>query len=151
MLYGSMIPIAYPVAAIGFFLFYLSEKYMLLRINSFPKKVYFHLHSYMMKFIPAGVLIGWCGCALWHFIKPYNEESYLALLVGICVIALIFLAMPLLDWCIKTCNCCHRRNACKCCRRKKINPEKDDKGSQNEPGTGNVPPKTTSRSDFDAP
>ena len=108
MLYGSMIPVAYPLAAVGFFLFYSTEKYMLIRINSFPQKAYFHLHSYMMKFIPAGVLIGWCGCALWHYIYPYNEESFVALLVGICLIALIIVAMPLIDWSLKTCKCLNK-------------------------------------------
>ena len=69
--------------------------------------------------------------------------------------ALIIVAMPLIDWCLKKWNFCHRKKSCKCRRHKKITPENDAKGSQNERDSGILPPElkagATFMTDMDAP
>ena len=57
MLYGPMIPIAYPVAAISFFFEYWIDKYRFLRRDRRPANMGKNLDRTMTRFIPIGVIL----------------------------------------------------------------------------------------------
>ena len=57
MMYGPIIPIAYLITAIFFFVEYWLDKYILLRRNCRPPNIGKNLNAVILKFIPIGVFL----------------------------------------------------------------------------------------------
>ena len=57
MLYGPMLPMAYPITAISFFIEYWVDKYILLRRHTRPERMGNSLDKTIIRFLPIGVLI----------------------------------------------------------------------------------------------
>jgi len=57
MMYGPIIPIAYPIAAISFFVEYWVDKYILLRRLCRPENIGKNLNKTISRFIPVGVFL----------------------------------------------------------------------------------------------
>ena len=99
MFYGPIFPLAYLIAALGFFLMYWSDKFLLLRFQAYPQKLYSHLHNYMIAFIPFGVLLSCCSCLLFHY--DYNAAAIIPCAAGIIVSFIIIILIPLIYTCVK--------------------------------------------------
>lgn len=80
MYFGPIIPLAYPVTAISFFIEYWVNKYVLLRRHSRPEKMGENLNRSMLQFIPIGGLLNSFNSMLYHYM--YNPDSLLAGGVG---------------------------------------------------------------------
>ena len=91
MMYGPVIPIAYPIAAISYFVEYWVDKYILLRRHCRPKNLGEKLNRTMSRFIPIGVFLNCLGSMIFHY--EYNSETLIPTVTGF-VISFVFLLTP---------------------------------------------------------
>lgn len=100
MFYGPIVPLAYPIAAFGFFLTYLSDKFLLLNFQAYPQKLYDHLHKHMILFMPFGVFLSCCSLLIFHY--DYNEAALLPSVCGIVLTGTFCILLPyvykLVEW-----------------------------------------------------
>ena len=91
MTYGPMIPIAFPIAAISFFVEYWVDKYILLRRNCQPPIIGKNLVNTISRFIPIGVFLNCLFSMIFHL--HYNSETLVASLTGL-IFSFVFLLTP---------------------------------------------------------
>ena len=91
MVYGSIMPIAFPIAAISFLVEYWIDKYILLRRNCRPPNIGRNLVETMSQFIPIGVFLNCVFSMMFHY--HYNSDTLVATITGL-VFSFVFLLTP---------------------------------------------------------
>ena len=84
-------PVAFPIAAISFFIEYWVDKYILLRRNCRPPIIGKNLVNTISRFIPIGVFLNCLFSMIFHY--NYNSETLVATLTGL-VFSFVFLLTP---------------------------------------------------------
>lgn len=90
-MYGPILPIAYPITAIVFFVEYWIDKYILLRRNCRPPNIGKNLNVVILKFIPIGIFLNCIGSMIFHY--NYNSDTMPATVTGL-IISFVFLLTP---------------------------------------------------------
>ena len=91
MVYGSIIPIAFPITLVSFFVEYWIDKYLLLRRNCRPPISGKNLIKIISRFIPVGVFLNCVFSMIFHY--RYNSETLPATSTGL-VVSFIFVVTP---------------------------------------------------------
>ena len=80
MTYGAIIPVAFPIAAISFFVEYWIDKYVLLRRHCRPPIIGKNLDYIIIRCIPIGVFLNLLFSMVFHY--EFNPESLPATVTG---------------------------------------------------------------------
>ena len=91
MTYGVILPIAFPIAAISFFVEYWIDKYLLLRRNCVPRRTGKNLVNTISRFIPIGVFSNCLFSLIFHY--NYNSDTLIATVTGL-IVSFVFLTTP---------------------------------------------------------
>ena len=91
MMYGSMIPIAFPITLVSFFFEYWIDKYLLLRRNCRPPIIGKNIIQLISRFIPCGVFLNCLFSMVFHY--NYNSETLIATSTGL-IVSFMFLVIP---------------------------------------------------------
>ena len=91
MVYGSIIPIAFPITLVSFLVEYWIDKYLLLRRNCHPPIIGKNLIKIISRFIPIGVFLNCLFSMIFHY--EYNSETLTATSTGL-IVSFTFLVLP---------------------------------------------------------